>query len=324
MFRGRFNKIINQFALLLAVSTLAFTNMNEVFAQETTANQTSVVEQRQNYQFESPQTIIEALQKKPENMAMSYSVSTADTETEYSTFNLSFVRDGDFYYYMTQWPGLLKSSALIITKDGKFDRSLVLAEDLAHYIAEGLNNFEEEYKDTEFEKFYVYAQNNIDKIRGVYVENDESTKAHQVIFSESQQVEGYLLSLMSELIKDETLKPEVLETDEVGQTYQYTIDEEVAKKMATISERLSKGNEVLQPISNLFKMGFVGTLGFSLETGDISLSVATLNGVNVIEASIGMEESKVARPDDSKIMTVSDFNEMIGIDLFDALKKQTN
>ncbi|MBD3950049.1 hypothetical protein I4Q36_01995 [Tuanshanicoccus lijuaniae] len=288
----------------------------KVYAQETTSvSQGTQAAAAPTYDFKNPEVILKTLKEQPEHISSALNLLHAVSEKDYAVVSRAYVRDKDYYYFISSAPETISSAVLIETKAGQYQRSLILAEDIAKFAAEALNNHPETYKDTPIEAYYQYAQKNIDAIRGVHIQNDEVAKQHQLLFTEAKDMEKFMIELFTQYIQ-QAEKPEVKMNEKVGEVYTYTIDEAASKKLLSLAEPMAKDNKMLTGFVNQLKKGYVGTLGFSVATGDIAMSVATVDGSEVIEFVLGMEESKLRQPDEGKVMTAEAFTKMVGTDLF--------
>ncbi|HFI0464113.1 TPA: hypothetical protein ACGO1T_000782 [Streptococcus suis] len=275
-----------------------------------------------DYGFSKPEEILQTLLANPTKLSSGLNLLFTDDDVNYQGTSRAYIKDGDYYYFVTSAPETMSSAVLIETVDGQFDKSYILAQDLADYAAQALNQYPQAYADTEVEDFYIYAQENYQALMGLYIDNPQAFQIQSQLFQESLAIQQFILQLFQEFLSTEGLEPQITDTQEMGQIYTYTIGQEQAKVLADLAQPLSQADPILADFLAMFEAGYVGTLGFSLQTGDMALSIGMVDGSSVLEYVIGLEESTIKRPDPDRIIDLAAFKEMTGVDLFGSQDSQ--
>ncbi|MBK0347636.1 hypothetical protein JDW15_03145 [Aerococcaceae bacterium zg-ZJ1578] len=298
----------------IVLSALIFGTFNVAVQAQETTNSGQAVSATTEY-AKNPQAVLMNLKEQPEHISSSLNILHAVSEAEYAIVSRAYIRDGDYYYFISSAPETISSSVLIETKEGQYQRSLVLAEDLAKFAAEALDKYSKTYAGTPIESYHQYAQEHMEALKGIHIQNNQVASQHKALFDESKDMERFMLELLTQFVQQD-IQAEIKTLDAIGEVYTYMIDEAAANTLLSLAKPLANNNKMLTGFVEQLEKGYVGTLGFSVETGDVALSVATVDGSDIIEFVLGTEESKLRKPDENQIMTADEFTKMVGVDLF--------
>lgn len=297
--------------IIIMLMNLLLPSVLVVPAQETTTFNTGVPSN-----FKQPIEILDVFSEHPEKFSATLNILNANEANSYDVNTRAYIRDGKYYYFVTSAPGQISSSALMEINGTNYQQSYILVEDLAKYSAEALNLYPNDFVGTAIEQFYIYAQENPDKIQDVYIQNDALNEQYEQLLSDTKMVDDFFIQVFKQLLNESSIEPTIEEIENAGQIYSYAIDANVAQQLAEIAKPLVGDNEVLMPYFKMFEQGYIGTLGFSMGSGDMALSIASPNGAEVLEYVIGLETVTINEPNADKILTVEEFTRITGIDLF--------
>lgn len=300
MWRNSFVGISLAFVLFTPHFTWPLIQAEETSTHYVSENQTDIS------QYKTPQDILTTLASGPNQMESSLNYLSTQDDQVYTSQTLSYLKDGDYYYFSnTQAP---LGRYLVETKQHVFQASYFLAEDLAIEAASRLNQSPEKYKKTEAEKYYLYAQEHGKDIRGLYLTQSQYQDQHEKSLQLAQKQDHYMITILLDFITTEEIDMKESRDANNGAVLTYTIGKKQTQKLAELAKKFEKDDQDLKQLSQSLQSEYVGTLSFSMMTGDVTLSIGALSGRHVLEYRIGISNNFIKPPQENRIQTVGDFN----------------
>lgn len=286
---------------------LAFSSPNRLLIQ---AQETSLEAQQEEggtRQFETAYEILEMLQTSPERYSSSLNYLRTEDDQEYTSQTLSYVKDGENYYFFNTEEPL--GRYIVKTQAGKFQASYFWAEDLAGEAARRLNENPDQYRGTEIEKYYVYAQEHGQELRDVYISQSQNQNQHQDSYELAKKQDQYLLKILTSFIQLEGVEAKESMDSDNTPVYTYIIGQDQTKAIGELAKKEAGNDRDLQTLSQTLQASYVGTLSFSMQREDLVLSIAAVNGSNVLEYRIGPSNLLIPPFKSDQIQTVKEFNQ---------------
>lgn len=223
-------------------------------------------------------------------------------------------------YLTIQEPPFLPETYLIDTQDQTLDKIYMPMEYLANYAADAINMYPQVYTESPVEKFYVFVQENHEKIKDKYIKVDGKHDKVQEAYDEFQAINEVLKATTLEFLA--TYEKE-LTIDSKDDLSTITLQADIAQKYHDIL--MSKMNDapelaVLQP---LVDQGVEGTLTINHQTLEIGVGLLSEQADGTtkgIEYYIQPVEQTIKKPTDDQILDEAQLVELVGSNIIQEIE----
>lgn len=242
-----------------------------------------------------------------------YAVHVIDDQIQVNARGM--LRNDQTGEFTTQKAPLLPETYLIEMNGNQVVHQWISLDTMVNYVADAINMYPEQYANSPVEKFYIYAQEHLEELKGKYVEINSSDL--------NSEIEKYYL--LNDFFKEVINKylqqyPETLDQNakevESG-VYEIVINGEFKNIMNSIAEE-NTSIQNIEEIKDLISEKLEGSIIVNTQINEIGISL--LNEMNEsekygIEYYIQVAQNDPLIPTQDLIVSQAQLTEMLGFDV---------
>lgn len=238
-----------------------------------------------------------------------------------------YVSQDNIGYLTLQEPPFLPQTYLIETQENMITNAYLPMEQLANYAADAINMYPHVYASSPIEDFYVYVQENHEKIQGKFVQSNPEDDMLVSSYQEFLTINQFLKEVTIEFL--ETYGSELtMETHDNLSTL--ILQEDVAQKFTEIFVAKLNEEPAMDHFENWAEQGIEGTMTINQETLEIGLGLLSDQGEGVtkgIEYYIQPVEQAITMPNADQVLDEQGLIDLTGSNVvndIDAFNQDVN
>lgn len=233
----------------------------------------------------------------------------------------AYVNQGDYGYLTYQEPPYMPRTLLIKAKKGQIEDSFMSVESLVTYATDAINNYPEIYEISPVKDLYVFAQESNKDFFDKYVLLDPDFDGAKEMYQEVNQLDAYLVDLLSDFISDHEAD---LEVGENPNLILLNLNDALSEEFSKLAKVFREDYPELDYLLTNFDQGVQGTLSFDLTTYEVGLGLISpvADGqTNGFEYYIRPVQLDVDIPNPEDIFSEQDFLDLLGFDVLNEIQE---
>ena len=261
----------------------------------------------------SPEDLVEAILMAGSETSVNYYLVQIDQE-EVDIVLKALVNQGEYGYLTKQIPPLIPETFLIRTNQSGVEEAYLPIDTLINYTTDAINKYPNVYETSPVKDFYVFAQENYQKMSNKFVDVNIEDYELQDSYQEINNIRPYLLEVLQEFIE---VNDEKIELQELDGKLSLILEGELSQSFTEIAHELQANYPDLADFFKLFDQTIEGTITFDYQNYEVGmglLSNVSETKTNALEFYVQSVQTEIVHPQAESIYSKEDFNQLIGFD----------